>query len=102
MDSKTKNLLVVATEECAEVTQACTKSIRFGINNHHPNRKTTNADEILTEFYQLQAVIEELQRDKMLPIYNEDYVRSIKRNKLKKIEMYRKQESYNYKNKRRR
>ena len=91
MDNKTKNLLVVATEECAEVVQACTKAIRFGLNNHHPNRNTTNADEILTEFYQLEAVIEELQRDGKLPIFRQDYIRSIKSNKIKKIEKYRKQ-----------
>lgn len=90
MDHKTKNMLTVAMEESAEIIQACSKSIRFGLSNHHPNRKTTNADEILTEFYQLQAVIEDLQRNRMLPTYNEDYIKNIKKNKLKKIEIYRK------------
>lgn len=96
--NETEKLLNVAMEESAEVIQACSKSIRFGLGNHHPNRNNTNADEILIEFYQLEAIIEKLQRAEKLPKYSEEYIKNIKKNKLAKMKKYETQTKNNKRN----
>ena len=88
MDGKTKQLLVEAMEESAEVIQACSKAIRFGLGNHHPNKHENHADEILTEYYHLQTIIESLQREKVLPIYNEEHIKTIKKDKFYRMKKY--------------
>lgn len=90
MDSKIKNMLIVAMEESAEIAQACSKAIRFGLLGHHPNKSKNqnHAHEILVEYYQLQAIIEKLQHDKLLPYYSEEYIANIKRNKLSKTKKH--------------
>ena len=45
--NSTENILVIAAEECAEIQQAITKSLRFGLDNHY-DENTTNAMQILT------------------------------------------------------
>lgn len=79
MDNKTKNMLVRMMEICGKITQYCSKSINFGLFSHHPNKNKTNGDEILIKYYHLQAIIESLQRDNVLPIYRKEYVNHIKR-----------------------
>ena len=34
--TKIENLLVVTAEECAEIQQAISKAMRFGMDNYHP------------------------------------------------------------------
>ena len=85
MDNKTKDMLIGAMEESSEVIQACSKAIRFGLDNHHPNRTETHRNEIVTEYYHLQAIIEKLQKDGMLPTYSEDHIKYIKKGKLKRM-----------------
>ena len=82
---ETDNFLVNVMEECAEVSQEASKAIRFGLSNHAPNTTQTNADRILTEYYQLTAVIEKLQRDGKLPSWGPEVVNAIKDSKIKKI-----------------
>ena len=85
----TENLLITASEECAEVQQAISKALRFGLNNHHPNRPDdTNALDIMHEYYQLQAIIEHLQQDGKLPVFDEFDIKTIKYNKLNNIQEY--------------
>lgn len=56
-----ENISVVVMEECAELQQAISKSLRFGYNENNPlTPETNNAKDILTEFYQLQAMMEML------------------------------------------
>ena len=56
-----ENISIVVMEECAELQQAISKSLRFGYNESNPlNPETNNAKDILTEFYQLQAMMEML------------------------------------------
>lgn len=53
-----ENLCFLAMEECAELSQAVSKSARFGVKSHHPDHPDkTNGEDIILEFYQLQAVI---------------------------------------------
>ena len=93
MDDKTKNMLIVAMEECAEIAQACSKSIRFGLENHHPNKSPieTHKDEIMTEYYQLQSIIEELQLEHTLPYYTENRIYAIKKDKINKVNRHYKE-----------
>ena len=57
--------MLITIEECAEVQQALAKIMRFGAKDHHPEAPTeTNEEQLLTEFYQLTAMMEELQEKK--------------------------------------
>lgn len=80
-----ENLLVTASEECAEIQQYISKALRFGLDNHHPDDKITNADNILSEFYQLCAIIEHLQSIKQLPTWDNKIVEEVKKLKMENI-----------------
>ena len=90
MDNKTKNMLIGAIEECGKITQYCSKAIKFGLFNHHPNKNKTNGDEILIKYYRLQSIIEALQRDHVLPTYSRDYIDHIKRESLNNVKASKK------------
>ena len=62
-----ENLYVVAAEECSEIQQCISNILRFGENNHHPHTPSeTNVYKLLVEYYQLQAVMEEIIRTRAL------------------------------------
>ena len=87
--NKTENILTTALEECAEIQQAISKAMRFGMNAHHPMKPDhTNAHDILTEYYQLQAVMELLQKDGILPFLPENEITAIKQHKLEAMRQY--------------
>jgi hypothetical protein len=79
MNNKTKKLLNGAIEECSKITQFCSKAMKFGLFSHHPNEHATNGDKILTRYYRLQAIIEKLQRERVLPTYSQNYINALKR-----------------------
>lgn len=85
-----ENLLVCVGEECGEIQQEASKILRFGPNNKRPNcnKEDTNAEALLVEFYQLEALIEMLQEEQVLPIYNRTDINCIKRNKKNKVDYY--------------
>lgn len=86
---RSEHLLVCLMEECAEVQQAVAKSLRFGLEDHHPERPDlTNEAEILTEFYQLVAVMDLLQQEEIIATLPEVEVEKIKRRKLEKLDEY--------------
>lgn len=63
--------------------------MRFGFDDHHPERPDeTNGDEVLTEFYQLVAMIEALQEQKVLAKLAPAEVEQIKQEKIKKVWSY--------------
>lgn len=77
-----ENLLVVAQEECAEIQQAISKTLRFGEDNYHPLRpEVTNGYDVVREFYQLSAVMDMLIRAEVLPDIGKDAIEAIKVNK---------------------
>lgn len=81
-----ENILVTISEECAEIQQAVSKALRFGLENHHPNNPdVTNADDIVFEFIQLQALIEHLQGYEMLPQWDDFTVQTMKNNKIRNV-----------------
>ena len=62
--NKTQYLICKLQEEAAEVIQAVSKINRFGETNKHPDRTTTNKQELvgeLEDFLAILAVLEQLQ-----------------------------------------
>lgn len=55
-----QDLLDKLQEEAAEVIQAVSKIRRFGKYNHHPDRETTNIQELVNELEDFQAIVEAL------------------------------------------
>ena len=56
----TLNLLM---EECAEVIQACSKIIRFGPDNFHPDTKVPNQEQLEKELGDVMCLINLLNLD---------------------------------------
>jgi NTP pyrophosphatase (non-canonical NTP hydrolase) len=54
-------LLDKLQEESAEVIQAVSKVRRFGEQNHHPDRTTTNLDELIGELTDWLAIVAALE-----------------------------------------
>lgn len=54
---KTQRLLDKLQEECSEVIQVISKIRRFGPASHHPDRKTTNKTELVSELEDLLALV---------------------------------------------
>lgn len=81
-----ENLCVVAMEECAELQQALSKSMRFGFSNYNPETpQKSNAMDILNEYYQLVGVMEMLIDSGYVGHFSEkeiEYVKSRKRCKV--------------------
>jgi NTP pyrophosphatase (non-canonical NTP hydrolase) len=56
MQNKASEILLIAQEECAEVTQAVSKVFRFGMDAEHNGR--TNKDRLTEEVGDLMCMIE--------------------------------------------
>lgn len=57
MDDKTKEILSILQEECAEVIQAVSKINRFGIDGKDMTTGITNRDALVTEVGDVIAMI---------------------------------------------
>jgi NTP pyrophosphatase (non-canonical NTP hydrolase) len=51
-------IMLILQEECAEVTQAISKCLRFGIDNFKPGKPKTNREHLAEELGDLQAMID--------------------------------------------
>lgn len=58
--NRTEHLLICLAEECAEVQQAISKALRFGLDDGYPGATSTNAQDIGREFIDVVAVMEML------------------------------------------
>jgi NTP pyrophosphatase (non-canonical NTP hydrolase) len=56
-----KELGAKLQEEAAEVIQAVSKIHRFGDNSHHPDRTTTNKQELIGELEDFLAIVAALE-----------------------------------------
>lgn len=83
-------LLVKASEESAEVAQACTKALTFGLYSKIPGHESTHVQDILHEFYELDAIIEELQSLGIIPSITKEEEMQIKTEKKRKMKKYMK------------
>lgn len=61
MSYKIQYLTSKLQEEAAEVIQAVSKINRFGENNKHPDRTTTNLQELVGELEDLLAIVAALE-----------------------------------------
>ena len=87
--TETENLYIVAAEECAEIQQCISKILRFGEQNYHPDRPDdTNARELLTEYYQLQSVMDMILERGLLGYMSESEIEIIKQRKRYKVSDY--------------
>jgi NTP pyrophosphatase (non-canonical NTP hydrolase) len=57
MQNKTQYLICKLQEEAAEVIQAVSKINRFGEQNRHPDRQTTNKQELVGELEDFLAIL---------------------------------------------
>ena len=57
MDDRTREILVITQEECAEVIQEISKIFRFGIDNHHKSG-VVHRHKLETEVGDLLAMID--------------------------------------------
>lgn len=58
MDEKTREILLILQEECAEVTQAISKCFRFGPDQMKPGKSRTNISMLQEELGDLLAMVE--------------------------------------------
>lgn len=84
------NLMMTTAEECGELIQAISKYCRFGPEDlcEETGAVYDNAEQIITEFYQLQAMIEMLQDRGILPIVDLIGQYNIKDAKKQKVNHY--------------
>lgn len=84
LDDRQTEVLLIAQEECAEVTQVISKVMRFGLLNRHPNEDRTNQERLEEEIGDLQCMIDLLCETKLI---DPEFVRraaAAKRHKLQK------------------
>lgn len=65
--NRTEHLLICLAEEAAEIQQAVTKALRFGLDDESPDRTTTNAEDIVKELHDLIGVVELLDEAGAIP-----------------------------------
>lgn len=59
--NRNEHLLACLSEECGEIQQAVGKALRFGLDDGHPEKFTTNAQDIAKECQEVIAIIEMLE-----------------------------------------
>ena len=85
MDKKTKDTLSILQEECAEVTQAISKVLRFGIDTVYPKGSdSSNKNKLEEELGDLMAMVKLLVDGGTLNVESIIKASEQKLNKLKK------------------
>ena len=64
----TQYLICKLQEEAAEVIQAVSKINRFGEQNKHPNRATTNKQELIQELEDFLAIVAVLEQTRWIDL----------------------------------
>lgn len=88
--TRRENLLIVASEECAEVSKAISKLMRFGAENHHPDSSETNEYKLMVEYYQLVATMDMLINTGTVHNLPSEEVEKIKHEKMVNVLKYQK------------
>lgn len=87
--NKEEMLLIMVAEECAEIVQAATKSLRFGLDDYY-KENPTNREKLIVEFNDLITLIEILKEEDIITIYSSDKLMERKRERIKKYLEYSK------------
>jgi len=83
MDNETKEILCIAQEECAEVSQAISKIFRFGPDQIKYNQDKTNREHLEEEIGDLLCMVDILVQKAILSDWNINEARIGKLEKLK-------------------
>ncbi len=87
--TKNENLLVTLSEECAEVQQAVSKALRFGLDKCNPlTPEISNEMDIMIECYQLVTVMEMLIEAGVLHELDRTDVSAIKKGKRDNVKRF--------------
>lgn len=84
MDNRTKEVMDILQEECAEVIQAVSKISRFGIDNSKPGTEYTNREHLEEELGDMLAMIDILREMNVVSWGNMEVAKRAKIDKLKK------------------
>ena len=87
MNDQTREVLLIAQEECAEVTQAISKCFRFGLDNYKPGKPKTNREHLAEEIGDLLCMVELMITN---DIVSEDDVNNAKQQKFTKLQKWSK------------
>ena len=68
MNTNTQYYLDKLQEEAAEVIQAVSKVRRFGPDSNHPERKSTNMQELIAEVEDFMALLAALEANKVIDL----------------------------------
>lgn len=58
MNEVEREIMLIAAEECAEVTQVISKCLRFGLESKHPNEGANNRDRLAIELGDLMCMVD--------------------------------------------
>jgi NTP pyrophosphatase (non-canonical NTP hydrolase) len=83
MDSKTKEVMDILQEECAEVIQAVSKISRFGIDNFKPGKPKTNREHLEEEIGDVLAMIDIMLEKNVVLLEHLESAKAAKIEKLK-------------------
>jgi NTP pyrophosphatase (non-canonical NTP hydrolase) len=86
MNEQTKEILLILQEECAEVTQAVSKCMRFGPDQMKPGKNRTNLNMLEEEIGDLLAMVE-LLTDMNIGVSTEGLTEA-KKNKFEKLKKW--------------
>jgi NTP pyrophosphatase (non-canonical NTP hydrolase) len=84
MDDKTKEVMDILQEECAEVIVAVSKISRFGIDNYKPGKPKTNREHLEEEIGDVLAMIDIMLEKNVVSLVNLEVAKAAKIEKLKK------------------
>jgi len=86
------HLLLLLMEECAEVQQACSKILRFGMDDSETPMHLNNEDRLLNEIYDLLSVLDLVHEEvSSIALGHELFeISAIKKEKIKKWMKYSK------------
>lgn len=83
--NRLEHLLTILSEECSEIIQECSKSLRFGIDDDFIGK--TNLEKLTIEFNQMLAVVDML-KDEGVHIKIDQNIKSAKRDKIEEFLIY--------------
>jgi len=83
--NESEHLLVCLAEECAEIQQAVSKALRFGLRDGYPETGRTNAQDIRKEMVDLISVWELIEEKKIIN-HTQNNERDIKKKKERVIQ----------------
>lgn len=83
MNNVQREIMLIAAEECAEVTQMVSKCLRFGLESCHPQEVMSNRSRLAVEIGDLFCMVDLLAEQGLIDINTVYEASRLKREKLK-------------------